>query len=298
MPRQSKKSQYKQEKRQVIFLLRSPKTKEFFVGHCSPNSLIPIFRQHWAGNRNHTNECFTALKKEGIHPCLTVLEECVATDVKAYAHVVAWTKVFVEAGYTPLNQGNVLDYINDMLDDSAAVYEKIKTENLDKICDCSNCEVANYGRERCPFYGGREDYVSSIWTQKEAKSTQLNLRLTETELEQIQENAKYCDRTVSAYAREVLLNMCFVSANYADIKEHSMKIQVLQMSVMQLIFTILKRREYVPKDVEYILDSLRKLEKMEAEISENHSKFVEIGRKEVRKEVRRIVNKRAEIAGD
>ena len=77
-----------------------------------------------------------------------------------------------------------------------------------------------------------------------------------------------------------------------------MKIQVLQMSVMQLIFTILKRREYVPKDVEYILDSLRKLEKMEAEISENHSKFVEIGRKEVRKEVRRIVNKRAGIAGD
>lgn len=293
MPRQSRKSQYKVEKEQVIFLLRSPKSKDFFVGHCSPQSLIPIFRQHWAGNRNHTNECFTALKKEGIHPCLTVLEECVATDVKAYAHVVAWTKVFVEAGYTPLNQGNVLDYINDMLDDSAAVYEKIKTENLDKICDCSNCEVANYGRERCPFYGGREDYVSSIWTQKEAKRTQLNLRLTETELEQIQENAKYCDRTVSAYAREVLVNMCSINVDYNILKEHKQRINTMQQAIIQLIFTIRKSGNYVPKDIEYILKKLNEIWEVQSEISENHSNYIDYAKREIRKEVRRIVSKRA-----
>lgn len=297
MPRQSKKSQYNEEKEQVIFLLRSPKTKEFFVGHCSPNSLLPIFRQHWAGNRNHTTQCFTALKKEGIHPCLMILEKCVATDVSAYSHVVAWTKAFVDAGYTPLNQGNVLDYIEDMHDDSASVYEQIKNKNFDKICDCSACVVANYGRERCPFYGGKKDCVSSIWKQKEAKRTQLNLRLTEAELEQIQENAKYCDRTVSAYAREALVNMCNVELNYQDIVKHTEKLAAIHYTIVQLVYTIRKSGNYEPKDLEYIVERMNKVLEMENELGDNHEKFIRIARREIRKNVRGIVEKRIHGAG-
>lgn len=150
MPRHPGKSQYKNMKMQVIYLLRSPKSKEFFVGHCQPNSLMPVFRQHWSGDRNYTDKCFLDLKKEGLHPCLTVLEELPLTDVEAYKRVIAWTKIFVDAGYKNLNTGNIECYMEDMFGETLSAYEQNKDSDIDEICDCKSCLVSNYGRKPCP----------------------------------------------------------------------------------------------------------------------------------------------------
>lgn len=149
MPRHPQKSQYKVVKDRIIFLMRSPLSKEFFVGHCEPDSLMPIFRQHWAGQRYATEACFTALKKQGIHPCLTILEEVHCTQVQAFRHVIAWTKIFVDGGYVSLNNGNVMDYIEDMYEDSEAIYLLNKGKNISEICSCDACLVTNYGRKIC-----------------------------------------------------------------------------------------------------------------------------------------------------
>ena len=154
MPRFPQKSQYKKCETRVIFLLRSPRSMEFYIGHCKPDSLMPIFRQHCAGDRYHTNVCFLSLKQQGLHPCLTILEEINSTQVEAYTHVIAWTKLFVEEGYISLNRGNIMDYIDDLFAKSQAVYNEFKNSDLKEICNCKNCIVKTYGRKQCPFYSG------------------------------------------------------------------------------------------------------------------------------------------------
>ena len=153
MPRLPQKSQYKKIENRIIFLMRSPLSKEFFIGHCQPHSLMPIFRQHCAGDRYYTNVCFTNLKKQGLHPCLTILEEVKCTQVEAYSHIIAWTKIFVDAGYTNLNTGNVMDYIEDLYEKSKTIYEVNKTKILTEICSCNSCIVSNYGYKKCPYAG-------------------------------------------------------------------------------------------------------------------------------------------------
>ena len=132
--------------------MRSPLSKEFIVGFCEPNSLLPIFRQHCAGDRNYTNVCFSKLKQDGLHPCLTILREVKCTKSEAYKHVVAWTKLFVDAGFEPLNTGAILDYIEEFKHKSQAIYDEIKDVNLSEICSCNACVVSNYGWEKCHLF--------------------------------------------------------------------------------------------------------------------------------------------------
>lgn len=153
MPRFPEKSQYKTIEERLIFLMRSPLSKEFFIGHCKPNSLMPIFRQHCAGDRYRTNVCFTDLKKQGLHPCLTVLNKVNCTQVEAYNHVVAWTKLFVDAGYISLNTGEIMCYIKDLNKRSAAVYKTLNVKMLSAICGCETCLVSHYGYKKCPYFG-------------------------------------------------------------------------------------------------------------------------------------------------
>lgn len=156
MPRYSEKSQYTKIKERLIYLMRSPLTKEFFISHCEPDSLLPIYRQHCAGKRYYTNVCISELEQQGLRPCLTILGKVKCTQVEAYRHVVAWTKLFVDAGFVPLNTGNILDYIEDLLDSTKVIYEKIKDVNFNEICDCKACEVSNYGRKRCALFEAKE----------------------------------------------------------------------------------------------------------------------------------------------
>ena len=294
MPRNPQKSQYKDMKNRVIFLLRSPKTKEFFVGHCLTNSLMPIFRQHWSGDRNYTDECFTALKKEGLHPCLTVLEEVYATPVEAYRYVIAWTKIFVDAGYVNLNTGNLSCYIEDMMEDSVDVYEKNKDRNLEEICDCKACLVAHYNRKLCPCCSGdvpiKTKYPEKFYSEKESKDKALHIRLSEGEWEQIEKNARACDKTVSAYVREMALNMCMLYVEEECITEHTYELSSYRNAINMLVFTIIKNKNYVPADIEYILEKTKQVMKSEGKFLNQHMDFVDKSDKLIRKTVRQTVN--------
>ena len=154
MPRNSNKSQYKKKGNRIIYILRSPIGKEFYINHCQHESLMPIFRQHCAGQRFQTSTCLNELKLKGLLPCLYILDEIYATPVEAYSHVIAWTKIMIDAGYTSLNQGSIMDYIEDLYEKSELIYNKNKVKNLQDICNCSKCIVSHYRNKRCPLYAG------------------------------------------------------------------------------------------------------------------------------------------------
>ena len=289
MPRHPRKSQYKEIKKQVIFLLRSPKSKEFYVGHCQPNSLMPVFRQHWSGDRNYTDKCFLELKKEGLHPCLTVLEEVYLTDVEAYKHEIAWTKILVDAGYKNLNTGNIECYMEDMFGETLSAYEQNKDSDIDEICDCKSCLVSIYGHKTCPLCTCDVPEKVERPKGKDPKGTQLHIRMSEDELRVIEKNARICDKTVSAYVRQVATEMCVLPLDYECITAHTHEITTYKNAIDLLVFTIVKTGNYVPVDLEYILEKTDQLLKSEKNFLEQYGEFYDRNRKLIRKCVSRTV---------
>ena len=156
MPR-SKSSQYTKKENRIIYILLNPLSKEFYIGHCKKTLLKDIFKHHYYGRRYQTKNSFSKLNKQRLHPCLFILEELYSTKVEAFNYVICWTKIFYETGYTSLNQGNVLEYIKELYEQNILIYNKRKQTEVDKICNCNNCIVANYGRKKCPLYKGEKN---------------------------------------------------------------------------------------------------------------------------------------------
>lgn len=129
---------------------------------------------------------------------------------------------------------------------------------------------------------------------KEVRKNQLKFFVSDYELEQIRDNAKACGKTVSAYAREVLLNMTNINIDYKAIVEHTEKLAAIHYAIIQLVFTIRKSGNYAPKDLEYIVAKMNTVLEMENELSQKHDDYVEISRREIRREARRIVRERLE----
>lgn len=120
----------------------------------------------------------------------------------------------------------------------------------------------------------------------------LEIRLPEEELEQIRDNALACGKSVSAYVREATVNMCVLNIDNDCITKHTSEISSLRNAIYQLIFTVKKNGDYTPVDLEYILEKVNQMMKLEKEFLKNHSSFIESIKKSITRTVRRIVNKR------
>lgn len=150
----SKKSQYTEKENRTIYILLNPLSKEFYIGHCKTKLLKDIFKHHYYGKRYQTKNSFQNLKDKQLHPCLFILDEIYSTRVEAFNYVICWTKIFIENGYTSLNQGNVIDYITDLYENNLLIYNARRAYELNNLCNCNKCIVSNYGRKKCSLFNG------------------------------------------------------------------------------------------------------------------------------------------------
>lgn len=124
------------------------------------------------------------------------------------------------------------------------------------------------------------------------KNTQLLIRMSETELENIQDNAKACNKTVSAFVRESATNFCVLNYDYETVMQHTHEITSLRNAINQLVYTIKKTGEYVPADLEYILNKMNEISKSENEFVNNMLDDKEKKSKLIGREVRKIVRQK------
>ena len=127
---------------------------------------------------------------------------------------------------------------------------------------------------------------------REAKTEQLHIRLTETQMEKIRANARACGKTVSAYVTEVSLYFCVLNYEYEDVIAHNNEITSLRNTINQLVYTIRKTGEYVPADLEYILNKMNEISRSECEFSELMLYEKEQKARVVARTAREIVRKR------
>lgn len=124
------------------------------------------------------------------------------------------------------------------------------------------------------------------------KTTQLLIRLSEDELDQIQQNASAIDKTVSAYVRYIAKDFCILKYDYESILQHTHEITSLRNAINQLVYTIKKTGEYVPADLEFILDKMNEISKSEKEFVGFMLNDKEKKTKAISREVRKIVREK------
>ena len=128
----------------------------------------------------------------------------------------------------------------------------------------------------------------------ENRNIQIKLVVSKKEREQIERNAKVCDRTVSAYIREVALNMCFLELNYDCVMDHTHEISSYKNAIYQLVFTIKKMGNYTPADLEYIVNATNEILESENEFLNLYDKSVESEKKLLARTVRKVVKENIE----
>lgn len=126
---------------------------------------------------------------------------------------------------------------------------------------------------------------------KENKDIQIKLVVNKNEHEQIKRNAKSCGKTVSAYIRELALNMLILETDTSCITNHTSEISSYRNAINQLIFTIKRTGNYTPADLEYIVGNTNEILKSEKEFLNTYKNSVESEKKLIARTIRQIVKK-------
>lgn len=105
------------------------------------------------------------------------------------------------------------------------------------------------------------------------RNIQIKIMVSQEENELIRKNAKACDKIPSAYIREMAMNMYVLPCDYSVVKEHTKQISAIRNVITQLVFTIKKSGCYVPLDLEYILERMKDIFKLENQFLGNILQF-------------------------
>lgn len=122
------------------------------------------------------------------------------------------------------------------------------------------------------------------------RTVQIKLMVSPEENEIIRKNAKACDRVPSAYIREMALNMYVLPCDYSAVTEHTKQISAIRNAITQLVFTVKKSGCYVPLDLEYILERMKDIFKLEKEFHGNLLQFEDELKIKLEQTVQTIVN--------
>lgn len=124
------------------------------------------------------------------------------------------------------------------------------------------------------------------------KERRLEIRLSEEDFDQIENNAKACGMTLSAYLRNVGCNMMVVQLDYTWVNNYMEEITTFQNVILQMVYTINKWGSYVPTELEFILEKTRTILKYEIEFANEYCTWFKKIEEEARREVRSVAEKR------
>ena len=142
-----KKKFYTLKENRVIYAFLSPDRNCFYINSCRENTIRETYRHNMKGRRYFSENFISTIAPD--RPCMFILEKCFITEAEAYRHIVAWVKVFLDKDYIPYNFEGTLMHACEMLDETLAIYNQIKSINIKELITCSNCVVKNYSKKLC-----------------------------------------------------------------------------------------------------------------------------------------------------
>lgn len=99
-----------------------------------------------------------------------------------------------------------------------------------------------------------------------SNNKEIRFSVTEEEREIISRNAKIFGMKNTPYAKKAALNPTIIYFDYSAIERHTRMLGQIVNSINRLIFTIDLNNDYLPKEIDGIVDYIEKIWKTENEL--------------------------------
>lgn len=94
----------------------------------------------------------------------------------------------------------------------------------------------------------------------------IQIRVTAEERNVIEEHAKELNMQVAPYVRMVAQNPTIIQIDYSVISNHTKEIAEIRNAINRLVFTIEATNNYLPREIESIVNLMEELFKSENEL--------------------------------
>lgn len=156
-----------------IYALYDPCQRLAFLGKSYTKDLAPMYSKHLCGKNIYTKEHFGKTLPQ-IVPQLAILESVTGTYRDGYRHLVAWTRFFLDAGYTMIMQESTIFYAESLHFSTKAIYDAISTEPLDTVLLRGHCTPSQSIKQNSSNTKPKKEGVDT--------SVQFNLRVFESDM--------------------------------------------------------------------------------------------------------------------
>ena len=100
------------------------------------------------------------------------------------------------------------------------------------------------------------------------REKEIRIKVSKEEHDNISLNAEILDMQVAPYVRRVALNPHITLFDYSAIRNHTRQIGRIEQSINRLIFTIHLNNDYLPKEIDGIVEYIKKIWETENELLE------------------------------
>ena len=101
-----------------------------------------------------------------------------------------------------------------------------------------------------------------------SRQHEIRIKVNDDELDNIKLNAEILGMQVAPYIRRVAQSPTIINFNYSAVERHTRQIGQIVNSINRLIFTIDLNNDYLPKEIDGIVDYIEKIWETENELLE------------------------------
>lgn len=219
----------------AIYILLSPfDDKKMYISRIGPHRLRKIYTEHRTLRVNKTKALFELAAEANSHVPMYLLETSRMTKRESFAHMVAWTRYFLDHGYTQITKDILTDYAEDLVSLSEAYYNSIRELNIDDVISPQNRILPDYAQTRKPSQEGR--HVISI-------------RLDPEEYITVRENAKACNLSMGAYCKQRILDGKLIYFDFSYVDAYFQEYAEKEMVIRQIHHMIYTTSKYYSADI-------------------------------------------------
>ena len=192
-------------------------------------------------------------------------------------HCIVWTKYFMEQGRTPLVGETMIEYTETLDEQSLAIYNEIKDQQMDIIINADTAIVENY-QPRSWEKDKEKD------ADQQSRTRQIKLSMDQSDYSIIEENAKEAHMKVAAYCKAMSANGFIFRIDYAPYIEELMKIRRTIYDIESIIYYAGK---YYPSDLENLQKCLDEVNQVQRQMMKHTTKKLS----ELKKRRKKLIQK-------
>lgn len=235
-----------------IFVILFPEEKAFFVWKTPAESLKQTYKWHYYYRSSKTKLLFEKARKRGLVPPVYCLETLETTHEKAFLHCIAWTKYFMEKGFSSCCGDFVDKYTEELREETKQIFDSIKEQKLEELCPA--------GGDLFPDFGQRKQQKQIL------NSNILNFRTSMEEYEKIKLAAGNTSLTMTEYCKKMVLNGRVIEVDpevFNDLSRYVNEFVIRDNLLKNILAAIYSTRTYFPTDLAVIQEAIEENSKQQ-----------------------------------